>query len=731
MLRELQIKNEYRSLHDNIPNDFYIPLLNESIMYKRSVGYFSSKVLIGISYGIEKLIKNGGFIRLICSPNLDSEDIIAINSGYQSRINETIEKKMLAEIKEPENEFEEERLNYLANLIASNKLDIKVALSYNKGKFGLYHEKLGLFYDKESNIVAFSGSMNETYNAVSENYEAIDVFKSWNDPDGRVLQKENAFDSLWDNVDKAAHVLSFPDAVKNKIVSYKKEKIDYQLLNADTKDYLKRINQEKEILNYCAVPYIDECIQLRDYQKEAIIKWEENNFCGIYDMATGSGKTYTAYASIVALINKCVKGNKPILVIVLCPYQHLVEQWMEDIDKFHIDNRLVGYGSNGDKDYVSKLKRSIRDLKDGVKKYQLFISTNATYRLTKIQDILKDISIDVALIVDEAHYVGTKSFSKYLNQKYKYRLALSATIDRYRDEFGTSLIHDYFGSVCIKYTLEDAIKNNNLSKYYYYPVINVLTYEEREKYERLTKQIKKLNHGNDEIKNNSEMSEELKLLLIKRSLIVAAAENKLANLEELMSKYINENYMLVYCGATRVTDYALTDDIEPDTIELRQIDQVTRLLGNKLGMNVKRYTSKEDVKERMEIRSDFAAGQPVNALVAIKCLDEGVNIPNIRKAFILASTTNPREYVQRRGRVLRKAKGKEAAYIFDFITIPYELEKAKTMDSFALSEYKTLIKNELKRMKEYFMLAENKSETYRLTIELEAVYKLNQYKENE
>ena len=139
MLNSISIKNEYRSLHDNIPKDFYIPLLNESVMYKRSVGYFSSKVLISISYGIEKLIENGGSIRLICSPNLDSEDIKAINAGYNNRIDSFVEEKLKESITEPENEFEEERLNFLAHLISDNKLDIKVALSYKNGKFGLYH----------------------------------------------------------------------------------------------------------------------------------------------------------------------------------------------------------------------------------------------------------------------------------------------------------------------------------------------------------------------------------------------------------------------------------------------------------------------------------------------------------------------------------------------------------------------------------------------------------------
>ena len=724
MLNNLIIKNEYRSLHDNIPNDFYIPLLNESIMYKRSVGYFSSKVLIGISYGIEKLIQNGGTIRLICSPNLDSEDILAINSGYQSRINETIEKRMLAEIKEPENEFEEERLNYLAHLISSNKLDIKVALSYNKGKFGLYHEKLGLFYDEESNIVAFSGSMNETYNAVSENYEAIDVFKSWSDSEGRVLQKEKAFDALWDNIDEAAHVLTFPNAVKEKIILYKKDSLNIDILNYSTNEYLEKIKEEKEIAQYTSYPHVDDSIELRDYQNEAIKNWESNNFQGIFDMATGSGKTYTAYASIVTLINKCIRENKPILVIVLCPYQHLVEQWIEDIEKFHIDDKITGYGSHGDKDYVNKLRRGIRDLKEGIKKYQFFITTIASFRLPKIQDLIKDLKVNVALVVDEAHYVGTKNFSKYLNEKFKYRLALSATIDRYGDPEGTKIIHDYFGNVCIKYSLEDAIRDGKLCRYYYYPIVNIMTEEERKKYERITQKIKKMNHGEDEFRKLSEIPEEIKLLLIERSLIVAAAESKINNLKVTIGKYKTKNYMLVYCGATRIVGY---DEVH--AIELRQIDQVTKLLGNDLGMDVRRYTSKETVGERVQIRKDFAEGPPVNALVAIKCLDEGVNIPNIRMAFILASTSNPREYIQRRGRVLRTAKGKDYAYIFDFITLPYEINKAATMDEYSFSDYRTLLKNEIRRMNEYFSLAENRSETYKLKHDIEEAYRVNKIRE--
>ena len=201
---DVYIKKEYRSPRDNIVNDFYIPLLKESVKYKRSVGFFSSSSLIEITYGISCLINNGGKIELIASPNLSNEDIEAINKGYEIREN-VIERALLRYITEPQNYFEEERLNLLANLIAQEKLDIKIAFSMHHNELGLYHEKLGLFYDNENNRVAFSGSMNETQNAFNNNYEIIDVFTSWKDLD-RIKIKEEAFEKLWNNDDDSAEV---------------------------------------------------------------------------------------------------------------------------------------------------------------------------------------------------------------------------------------------------------------------------------------------------------------------------------------------------------------------------------------------------------------------------------------------------------------------------------------------------------------------------------------------
>ena len=196
------------------------------------------------------------------------------------------------------------------------------------------------------------------------------------------------------------------------------------------------------------------------------------------------------------------------------------------------------------------------------------------------------------------------------------------------------------------------------------------------------------------------------MLLIKRARIVAGATEKLTKLREIIKEYQNENQILVYCGATTLHDVDYRED-EPPIDEARQIDIVTDMLGNELGMRVSKFTSEEDADERERLKANFAEGTQLQALVAIRCLDEGVNIPSIRYAFILASSTNPKEYVQRRGRVLRKFPGKSFATIYDFITLPIPLDQIDSFDSESLEGVQSLAKREMIRMKDFAAIAEN------------------------
>lgn len=715
-LLDVSLKKEYRSPRDNIITDFYIPLLNEANLYKRSVGFFSSSSLLDISYGIVKLINNNGKILLIASPNLSDEDIEAINKGYELREN-IIERALLRYITEPQNYFEEERLNLLATLIAEEKLDIKIAFSLKNDKLGLYHEKLGLMYDNENNIIAFSGSMNETENAFTNNYEIVDVFTSWEDKD-RVIIKEKAFDQLWNNADTSAIVYDFPKVVKDKLMTYRKETVDWEI---DKKEFVESLTTNSEIEKLKTVtnaPEIPAGISLHDYQKDAIENWKNNDYKGIFDMATGTGKTFTGLGAITELYKN---KNGKLAVIIVCPYQHLVDQWVEDIINFNI-NPIIGHSSSIQKDFKQKFKMAIMDYNLGVRNFFCFVCTNGTFASEYIQTQIQNIRGDVLLVVDEAHNFGANNLKKTMTDKFNYRLALSATLERHGDEEGTQALLNYFGKKCIEFSLEEAINQKFLTPYEYHPVVVYLEKDELEKYHSLSKEISKCI-----VKKNGkiELNDKGKVLAQQRARVVAGAYAKVPKLAHEIKPYLNDNHILVYCGATKISEQ---DDYGED---MRQIDVITELLGKELKMNVAQFTSNEDSATRELLRRKFYDGDYLQALVAIKCLDEGVNIPAIKTAFILASTTNPKEYIQRRGRVLRKYPGKEFAIIYDFVTLPRPLDEAANLTIEEISCEKSMVRNEVNRIIEFKRLALNRMESDKLIYDIIDTYRLNDNNDEE
>ena len=347
------------------------------------------------------------------------------------------------------------------------------------------------------------------------------------------------------------------------------------------------------------------------------------------------------------------------------------------------------------------------------------IFTNATYSTLKIQQILQDVKKQSVLIVDEAHNFGAENLSKFLDNKIPYRLALSATLERYEDEEGTKKLFDYFGDKCIEYSLKEAIDNDMLVRYYYHPIVVNFEGEELEKYLEISRKILKSLVSTKE----NRVSEYTKLLLIKRARLVAAAKQKITALVQEMQQYKTENHMLVYCGATTMADVEYDELKAPDE-EKKQVDIVMNQLGNKLNMHVAKFTSEETAEQRESIKREFDKGEHLQALIAIRCLDEGVNIPSIRKAFILASSTNPKQYIQRRGRVLRKNKGKDFADIYDFILSPLPLEQIGAYDDEVVRLSGAVVKSEIERMKDFAKLAENPSASDQILYSLATKYNL-------
>ena len=714
--KDIKLKTVYRSKLDNVIQDFYNPVLEQAILYKRAVGFFSSSALVSITPGICGLIRNGGKIELIASPRLSSEDIAAINEGLRHR-DDVITEVLLRDLQDPKGKFEEIRLNLLCNLIAANKLTIKIAFLEEENTVGMFHEKLGLMYDNDGNIISFSGSMNESVVAFKINYESIKVFTSWSTFEELVYEDHSTFNAMWSDIEPGIKVIEFPKVKDEILKRYKKNnEID---LNLDEYSYgydvstLSKNNLSKN------VPIIPANVRMREYQIQAIDEWEKRNYVGIFDMATGTGKTYTALAAVTRLFSKL---NNNLAVIIVCPYQHLVEQWKDDIVAFGM-KPIVCYSASTQKNWRERVKNAIHSFNLGVTEHFCIVTTNATFSSDYVHNLVVKLHGNVLIVVDEAHNFGANYLSKTLPQNIKHRLALSATIDRHGDHEGTKKLYDYFGAKCIEYTLKDAIDNSMLTPYYYYPVVVSLSENELSKYIDLTLKIRKNVHVGENGKY--EPNEYAKRLLIERARLVAGACEKITKLRYLISeKYLNDNQMLVYCGAATMEDIDYKEG-DPPVDEVRQIDIVADMLGNDLGMRVTKFTSEEKADERRRIIKVFAEGTHLQALVAIRCLDEGVNVPSIKTAFILASSTNPKEYIQRRGRVLRKFPGKNRAVIYDFVTLPISIDKLNEYESDVIESVKSLAKREILRIKDFADIAENPFDSDSLIADLRRAYDID------
>lgn len=693
-LKNIDIDLAYRSDENDMVKDFYNPVLSEAKTYKRAVGYFTISSLINAAQGLSNMIENGGNVEIIASPKLSKEDIETINLGYRMR-DDVILDALIREFNDIHSNKIAEKLNYIATLIADDRLDIKIALM---DYYGAYHEKFGIVEDHDNNKIMFTGSMNETESGQYINFESFVVFKSWDKSTADYINRfDNYFNELWENNTRRLEVKPFPVALKNKLLEYRKTEYVKEKV-VEYSDEAEDIDLDVVEKNYPKTPewFLK---KIRPYQKEAVNNWINNKYRGLLSMATGTGKTLTGLYGLVQLY----ESRKKLVSVIVCPYQHLVEQWADDVRLFNI-NPVICYSKY---DWRGKVYRKIKAFKSGAIDSFTIITTNSTFCDKDMQNFLDEVRDDILIVVDEAHNAGTSTMKNSLKESFNYRLGLSATPKRFRDEENTKFIFDYFGGEVYSFDLQRAINEGYLTQYFYYPHIVHLTPEEQEEYNKLSAQIaKNIKEDNGKVILN----DIAKNLLIKRARLIAGASEKLNVLRRLMHGYQDKNYILVYCGATKVLD----DD---NGFETRQIEKVCRILQNEYGIKNRKFTADETPEERSEIIEMFSDGQSLQAIVAIKCLDEGVNIPAIQHAFILSSNTDPKEFIQRRGRVLRTYEGKEYAYIHDFVTVP--------CDDGQNYSGSNLVETELKRVFEFNSLATNKEQGDSIINELLEEYNID------
>ncbi|WP_273226837.1 DEAD/DEAH box helicase family protein [Geosporobacter ferrireducens] len=627
MLRNLELKSVYDTSKCDIIEELFCPLLANSIDYKRGVGYFTSGWLNLTAKGLAGLVENGGKAQLITSPHLEPRDWDAFVKGNEAKENEVLLKILSAEVDNLKNMLEHNTLTALAWLIADGLLEIKFAIP--KNKLGDFHDKFAIFTDVNGDKVAIHGSYNDSIHGTL-NGESFSVFRSWNDGQSEYVDKhEQRFQELFKNRNDFFKVYNIPLAIKEKIVKLKENTERPYKVNKQTASSKIRM---------------PDGLALYDYQYEAIDKWFDQDCRGLFEMATGTGKTFTSLSAAVQLSNKL---NDRLAIVISVPFNHLVDQWKKDVVKFGFIP-LLCRGTYTQ--WYNQVKSRVQDYNLGTRKNLVLITTHTTASASRFKGLLEQIEGDVLFIGDEVHYLGAGNMRKALLPNYNYRIGLSATPDRWFDEEGTDVIKNYFFDTVIDYPIDKAIKERFLTKYEFLPELVRFTPAEMEEYSRLTTKIRKLMSIKDE-----EGKEKVEKYARDRANLVAKAENKLPLFKDCLVKQIKEEglenvkHTIVYCAPG-------------ETGEAMKI--VTEL-----GLGAKEFIYTVPIDQRQKILDYFKNGD-IQVLVAIKCLDEGVNIPEIRRAYFLASTTNPREFVQRRGRILRTCPGKTEARLYDFVVIP-------------------------------------------------------------
>jgi DNA phosphorothioation system restriction enzyme len=692
-LSDLHLDITYRSDSGNVVTDFYVPCLLRSTLYLRAAGYFTSQGLSLAAKGLARLIKTGGKVRLVVSPFLSDEDVEAITRGYSSR-EDVLRGAARKALEDDADQLVRDRLSALAWLISSGSLDIKLAFRVDAttGRLGrgLYHEKIGLFGDEANNHVAFTGSQNETTGGLVDNFESIDVFCSWKDPDGRVQRKLEAFNRLWSNHTKGLSVIDFNEVSREVLERFKGEVppgTDPEEPTGLTVGSLKANR-----------PHLPNTIALRDYQETAIKSWFQNNGTGILEMATGTGKTIVALGIATSLYTKI---NLQAL-IVICPYKHLVTQWRRECERFGIEP-LLAYETRTR--WYDDLTHRLSSLHTNPDSFLCVLTTNATFASDSFQQRVKYFPDKTLIVADEVHNLGASRLSEVLPDGIRLRLGLSATPERWFDPHGTAKLISYFGKILEpRLGIREAIRLKALVPYRYYPILVALTHEETAEYLDLSARIARvagLNRDPDD--------PVLTALLMQRARLIGTAANKLTALRQFAQQRPNGSQMLFYCGDGSV-------ESEADQLIRRQVDEVTRILGSEIGLRVGVYVAETELDERDQLRADLESGR-LQGLVAIRCLDEGVDIPAVRTAVILASSTNPRQFVQRRGRVLRRHPGKDDAEIYDMIVVPPK--EAQTTES-----ERTLLRKELTRFAEFADIALNAGEARATILDLQRHFDL-------
>lgn len=735
----------YKSRSEWEPVGFFSECLCNATRFDLMLGFFSSSAFNVLADGFAAFIYNGGNMRLIINDILSEEDKDFISIGKSDVIIPCFNLENIEILKETLSERSRHFFECLAFLIRNKRLSIKIIRP--KDNSGISHTKSGMFSDGV-NSVSFDGSCNFSKTALLDNIESITAFCDW---DGDV-QKANTerfsedFEFVFSGQDDSVEYLEAED-VTTRIAENFPEKSVMELLEDEQKIHendsksgvlsasvIKALSNAKQIVEDLIKIFHSHNKEVekisneprfpferpRNYQIQAFQNWKDNKQKGFFAMATGTGKTLTSLNCLLEIY----KHSGYYKAIILVPTKTLVDQWEKECLRFNFSNVIKVYSNNHNwRNQISDII-ALERISDKIS--YVIISTYTSFAMDKNFDTLNSLPHKkVLLIADEAHNMGAGSIRRKMdNIKYARRIGLSATPERPYDEEWCEVFSNFFrmekvNAYTFEYNMKQAIDDEFLCKYLYYPHIISLTEDEMNAYSEISAKIAKFYNGE---KNGFQNNPILTALLLKRKRIIHKAENKLVEFQRIINEQYERNgnlkYTLVYVpeGNQPNDDDFEEESYKDDDFSEHLIDQYTEIVKNSGEMvTVRKFTS--ETVDKDNLLRDFASGK-VEVLTSMKCLDEGVDVPRSEFAIFCASTGNPRQFIQRRGRILRTHPGKDLAIIHDLIVAP------KVMNENTFNMERSLLKGELRRVRDFAMWSLNSSESVIALTEIMNYYKL-------
>ena len=641
----------YSSDSEHLPLDFYKNAFAKSVSIDLLLGYYSSSAFKVLSESFVEFIENGGSMRLAINHFLSEKDKdLIFNTEYEFNEGqiETIIKNFdlfLHQLNSHGKLF----FDCLRYLIDHNRISF---VSIVQKPFKLAHFKESIFYDG-SDYLYTNGSANFTASGLNMNAESFYVHRSWTE-DGKTLIDERTyhFQSIFNQTnDKFIYIDD-----KSLISNIHKHTEEQSLEKLKTRlQVSKKTKVKRGSVNVIEEPK-KAPFKPRDYQNDAYLAWKQNSHIGLFSMATGTGKTKTALYCLQEEREK--RGY--LRAVIAVPSKLLVDQWEDEAVEFGFEN-IFTYKR---RDWQNKLRNINTDLNFRINNDFIFICTYAALASGKIEVALKVKEHDVILIADEAHNLGAPKTKAGVSQLYQNRLGLSATPSRKYDTIGSDFINQYFqcsnNGFTYDYSLYRAINKGWLTPYKYYIKFVSLEDDELNDYLEYTRRLLKFFDF-----KSGEFHEGAKRLLIQRKRIIHKARNKQHMLSKVLDEIQSEkkiDHTIIY-----VPEGIDSSDDGVDNEESKKvIDLYSKIINDKGLKTYQIINSSDNIDNAL---NNFKSGR-IQVLTAMKMLDEGVDIPSTKRAIFCSSTGNPKQFIQRRGRILRKFEGKKFAEVYDMVITP-------------------------------------------------------------